>query len=67
MGTYIAPGFMEPPVSKQTRYIIHCNIHTPYMYRQAENEMNDGDENLSKQVGSSPTDKGGAYRNSRRA
>ena len=28
------------------------------MYRQADNEMNDGDENFSKQVGSSPTEKG---------
>ena len=28
------------------------------MYRQADNEMNDGDENCSKQVGSSPTEKG---------
>ena len=54
MGTYIAPGFMEPPVSKHT----HRNIHTIYMYRQADNEMNDGDENFSKQVGSSPTEKG---------
>ena len=54
MGTYIAPGFMEPPVSKQA----HRNIHTTYMYRQADNEMNDGDENFSKQVGSSPSEKG---------
>ena len=35
MGTYIAPGFMEPPVSKQT----HRNIHTTYMYRQADVNM----------------------------